>query len=148
MRATKLLMLLTDLGFAAYWLVTALGLIPESWLFKDYHDPLLMAWNWSFLPLDLLVSASGLAGLALVARRHRPRLRAAGRRLMLLSLAFTLCSGLMAIAFWAIRADFDPLWWSFNGFLLLYPIPGIIRLVSIDGRAAPSPAAAPPSVSA
>lgn len=50
----KPVMLLTDLGFIAF------GLIPEALLFKDYHNSLLMAWNFSFLSLDLLVSAAGV----------------------------------------------------------------------------------------
>ncbi len=123
MRALRPFFLATDLGFVAYWAVTLLGLIPPALLFKDYHDPLLVAWNWSFLPLDLLVSATGLASLALE-RRGDPR----WRQLALLSLALTFCSGLQAIAFWAIRGDVDAAWWLANGYLLLYPLPFIARL--------------------
>jgi hypothetical protein len=46
------------------------------------------------------------------------------------SLTLTMCSGLQALAFRALRADFDPLWWMPNLFLLLYPlffIPTILR---------------------
>lgn len=53
-------LLLTDLGFLTYWAVTAAGLLPGSWLFKDYDNPIIAAWNWSFAPLDLLASAVGL----------------------------------------------------------------------------------------
>jgi len=34
--------------------------IPESYLFKDYDNPILQAWNWSFLPLDLCISFTDL----------------------------------------------------------------------------------------
>ncbi|MBW2224881.1 MAG: DUF5360 family protein, partial [Deltaproteobacteria bacterium] len=42
----------------------------------------------------------------------------------------TSCSGLMAVSFWTLRADFDPAWWLPNLFLLLYPLwflPGLVR---------------------
>jgi len=59
----RLLFWITDLGFIAYWLATALHLIPLEGAFKDYADPTLLAWNWSFFPLDLLISATGLYAL-------------------------------------------------------------------------------------
>ncbi len=35
----------------------------------------------------------------------------------------TFCSGLMAVAFWTLRGDFDPAWWAPNlFFLLIYPL--------------------------
>jgi len=125
MRTLRPLMLLTDLGFLTYWLVTVLHLIPASYLFRDYSEPLVVAWNWSFLPLDLLISATGLGALTLE-RRRQPLWKG----LALISLTLTSCSGLMAIAFWTIRADFSASWWISNGFLLLYPlgfIPGLLR---------------------
>ena len=109
--------LVVDLGFILYWTVTLLRLIPEAYLFKDYEDPILVAWNWSFLPLDLFVSATGLGSLVLL-RQGDP----AWRSFALISLVLTFCSGLQALAFWTLRADFDPVWWLPNGFLLLYPL--------------------------
>jgi hypothetical protein len=124
MRALKPFFLATDIGFIIYWLITLLGLIPAAYLFKDYHDPLLVAWNWSFLPLDLLVSASGLGSL-LLERRGNPR----WRELALISLVLTSCSGLQAVAFWVLRADFDPTWWVPNLYLLIYPLAFIPRFL-------------------
>ena len=136
-RPIKIAMLATDLGFILYWLATALAWFPPDWLFKDYHDPLIVAWNWSFLPLDLLVSATGLSGLWLAANNAEGRGQtsrlAVGRQLQAASLVLTVCSGLMAIAFWAFRADFDPLWWGFNWFLLLYPLPCLVWLIRQAG---------------
>lgn len=111
-------MLATDLGFVAYWLVTALHVLPAGWLFADYHDPILQSWNVSFLPIDLLASATGLLALGL-ARRGDPRAAV----LVTVSLTLTSASGLMAVSFWTLRADFDPVWWVPNLFLLLYPLP-------------------------
>lgn len=106
-----------DVGFIAYWVLTFLAVIPEEYLFKDYHDPILMAWNWSFLPLDLCISATGLASLRMW-HKGVPQWRS----LAIVSLTLTSCSGLQAVAFWALRSDFDPVWWALNLFLLLYPI--------------------------
>ena len=130
-RSLRVFMLAVDLGFLAYWLVTLLHLIPPAWLFKDYADPVLQSWNWSFLPLDLVVSATGLTALAL-ARRGDPRARAAA----LLSLALTSCSGLMAVSFWSLRCDFDPTWWAPNLFLLVGPWPFLVGLLRQPGAAA------------
>jgi hypothetical protein len=59
-RFLRPLFLIVDLGFIAYWAITLAGVIPDEYLFKDYDNPILSAWNWSFLPLDLAISASGL----------------------------------------------------------------------------------------
>lgn len=117
MNALKPIFLVVDLGFVAYWIATALHAIPHELAFKDYANPILSAWNWSFLPLDLAISATGLSSVWL-ARRNDARWRTTA----LLSLALTFCSGLMAIAFWAIRGDVDLAWWIPNGFLLIYPL--------------------------
>jgi hypothetical protein len=116
----------TDLGFIAYWLMTALHLIPAQYLFQDYTNPILTAWNWSFLPLDLAISASGL--VALWAYQQKLEM---WRSLALISLVLTFVSGLNAIAFWLIRGDFDPTWWIPNLYLMIYPLfflPSFLKL--------------------
>lgn len=123
LRATKVLMLLTDIGFVVYFTVTGLALIPPEWAFADYTSPLMVAWNWSFLWIDLAASLTGLASLALL-RRGSP----SGPGLMLVSLVLTMASGLMAIAFWTLRGDFSLAWWLPNLFLLLFPVPAVVRL--------------------
>ncbi|MFI6601064.1 DUF5360 family protein [Nonomuraea sp. NPDC050536] len=124
LRTTKALMLATDLGFVAYFLVTGLGLVPAAWAFADYGDPLMVAWNWSFLWIDLLASATGLTSLWLMRRRST-----SGPPLMLVSLALTMASGLMAVAFWTLRGDFTLQWWIPNLYLLLFPLPAMALLV-------------------
>lgn len=115
-RGLRTCFLVVDLGFILYWAVTALSLLPPEWLFEDYRDPILTAWNWSFMPLDLLISASGISSLVLHARGD-----ARYRAVALVSLALTTASGLQAISFWALRSDFELAWWAPNLFLLLYP---------------------------
>ena len=124
LRSLKPFFIITDVGFIVYWLITALRLIPEAYLFKDYHDPLLVAWNWSFLPLDLAISATGLSSLWLYRRSDQM-----WQPVALISLVLTFCSGLQAITFWTVRADFDLTWWLANGYLLVYPLFFIPRLL-------------------
>lgn len=116
MKKLKIFFLITDIGFILYWLITLLHVIPENLLFKDYTNPILVAWNWSFFPLDIAISVTGLTSLFLHAKK-----KPVWRKLALISLVLTFCSGLQAISFWAIRADFDIMWWGFNLYLF-YPI--------------------------
>jgi hypothetical protein len=120
----KLFLLIVDLGFITYWTITVLHLLPPSWLYAHHDEPVMVAWNFSFLPLDLAVSATGLGAVVLSRRRDIRWQKAA-----LLSLAFTSASGLNAIAFWLLRRDFDLGWWLPNLVLMLGPWPWIWRLV-------------------
>lgn len=123
--ALRVCFLVVDIGFLAYWAITLAGVLPDAWLFKDYHDPILQAWNWSFLPLDVLVSITGLTTLVLYRKG-----RATWRSWAVMSLVATSCSGLQAISFWVLRADYDLAWWAPNLFLLLYPwlfLPRLLR---------------------
>lgn len=113
----RLNLLLTDIGFLLYWCASAFDLFPPHWLYKDHHNPVLMAWNWSFAPVDLLASATGLCALWL-ARNGR----SAWSTWALVSLSLTFCAGLMAIAFWALRRDFDIAWWLPNLYLVAWPL--------------------------
>ncbi len=122
------LVMATDIGFLAYWSVTAVVAlqmldVPASYLYRGYHDAALMAWNWSFAPLD--IAASGLGLLALVQERSSKPWRG----LALLSLAFTSVAGGMAIAFWAISGDFAMEWWAPNLFLFAWPWLYLPRLI-------------------
>jgi hypothetical protein len=122
--------LVIDFGFIAYWAITLLDTIPVDYLFKDYDNPILHAWNWSFLPLDLLISASGLTAVIRVKRGE------SWRSWALISLVLTFCSGLQALSFWALRGDLDPAWWLPNLFLLLYPFVFLGRVGWPAGRMA------------
>lgn len=123
-RTLRGLLLLTDIGFLAYWVLTLGRMLPGAWMFHGHDDPTIASWNLSFLPLDLIVSATGLGSLA--ARRACPE---AARALLSISLVTTSISGLQAIAFWTLRHDFDLGWWAPNLFLLLWPLPFLAKLV-------------------
>lgn len=65
-----------------------------------------------------------------------PALRAGQRNaamLMVVSLSLTATAGGMALAYWAVRGEFQPAWWLPNTYLLLFPLPLLMRLT----RAAP-----------
>lgn len=116
MKNLKYFLLINDIGFILYWLVTFLHIIPEAYLFKDYNDAIMVAWNWSFFPLDMCVSISGIASVILYNRKNP-----LWSEVALISLVLTFCSGLLAISFWFIRRDFDLIWWISNLYFLIYP---------------------------
>ena len=133
MKRLKGFFLAVDLGFVVYWVCAGLNLFPQDYLFKDYENPILSAWNFSFLPLDLLVSATGLGALWCHARE-----RAVWQPLAFASLSLTFCSGLQAIAFWSLRGDFDLVWWAPNLFLMVYPLWFLAAALRTPYGAAPS----------
>ncbi|CAH1207448.1 MULTISPECIES: DUF5360 family protein [Paenibacillus] len=127
-KTLKTAMLVTDLGFVVYWLIVFLQLLPKEFLYKDYDNEMMVAWNLSFIPLDLLISFTGLTSIYVYQKR-----RQFGISLGIISLTLTFCSGLQAIAFWGLRHDFDVSWWIPNLFLMIYPLfflPRLIRKIS------------------
>lgn len=121
MKMLKINFLLVDFGFLFYWSITYFKLIPDELLFPDYKNPTLVIWNWSFFPLDLMLSLSGLTSLFLLKHKNEK-----WKFFALVSLTLTQASGLMAISFWAIQGWFDLTWWLPNLYLMLYPIPFLI----------------------
>jgi hypothetical protein len=117
MKRLKPFFLFTDIGFIVYWIITGFKMLPQEYLFKDYSNPIAVAWNWSFLPLDLCISCTGLFSLFLFKTNNIQ-----WKNFAFISLILTFCSGLQAIAFWVIRLDFDVAWWIPNLFLLIYPL--------------------------
>ncbi len=124
----KGLFLITDIGFLIYWAVTALVAvkllnIPQDWLFRDYSNPDIVAWNWSFMPLDVLALISGLLAVRIA------RTGGNWRQVALISMVLTFCAGFMAVSFWTFQASFDALWWAANLFLMLWPVLLIRRVL-------------------
>jgi len=121
---------LTDWLFLAYWATAALArahllTLPPTWMYAGYGEPRTDAWNWSFLPLDLAFSATGLAALH-AARKNRP----IWRPLALISLTLTITAGLMAVAYWTLLGEFDPAWFLPNAALIIWPLfflPNLVR---------------------
>lgn len=124
MGVLKWFFLVIDIAFIVYFGATAMGVIPAEYAYSEYTNPILVAWNWSFFPLDMAISITGLSAIYL----HRKRCTE-WKSLALISLVLTFCSGLMAISYWSIRLEFDPLWWAPNLALMIYPLFFIPRLV-------------------
>ena len=108
---------IVDIAFIIYWAITYLYLLPPEFLYNDYTNSILVDWNWSFFPIDMLISISGLLTIWLYRNNSNRWVFFA-----LASLFLTLSSGLMAISFWVYHNDFDMGWWLPNMFLLFYPI--------------------------
>lgn len=128
-RSLTLALTITDWLFIAYWTVSGLdrfGLIrvPQDLLYANAHDPRVVAWNWSFFPLDIAFSVIGLAAVA-ASRRDRP----VWRPLALISLILTMVAGGMAVAYWTLLGEFDPAWFLPNLALLLWPLIFLPRLI-------------------
>ena len=122
----------TDVAFLLYWTVAALsqsGLlhIPADWMYANYDKPDVIAWNWSFLPMDLAFSFFGLKAVA-ASRRADPR----WRPYAIVSLTLTWAAGMMAVSYWALLREFDPVWFLSNLALVVWPLFFVRYLVSIS----------------
>ena len=120
----------TDVAFILYWTLAALSQvgviqIPPDWMYANYDQPDVIAWNWSFLPMDLAFSVFGLKAVA-AARRGDP----AWRPFAIVSLTLTMAAGGMAVSYWAILREFDPSWFLANLALVIWPLFFMRRLMS------------------
>ena len=118
-RIGKTVLLTIDFGFIFYWLLIALNLIPHEWVFQNYDDPNVRAWNWSFLPLDIAASITGFIGI-----KGKGNLA-----LLVISSTLTMVAGGMALAFWGIQGFFNLGWWLPNLFLFVAGLIFLVRLV-------------------
>ena len=128
-RRLSLALMVTDIAFLLYWsmsllIVTGLLHVPRDWMYEGFDQPRVMAWNWSFLPVDLGFSLTGLYAVR-AARRGDPT----WRPMALLSLTLTVVAGAMAIGYWILLGQFDPGWFLPNLLLVIWPLPFIAGLV-------------------
>lgn len=129
LKVAKILLLITDALLMLYWVAVAVDAIPKESAFRDYSDPMMQAWNWSFFPLDLAAAVFGFAGVYLVSRRHR-----LGWVVLTIGLTLTFCAGFMAISFWAYYGDFNAIWWISNAALMV--VPAIVFTILVVDRTA------------
>lgn len=120
----------TDVLFMTYWAVALLALfgvitLPPDMMYGDYLNARVVAWNWSFFPLDLIFSIFGFLALS-AARRGDP----IWRPYALVSLVLTMTAGGMAVAYWIILLEFDPAWFVPNLILLVWPLFFMRRLIA------------------
>ena len=67
-RPLKIVITITDVAFILYWTMATLSElnaieVPPNLMYADYDHPRVVAWNWSFLPIDLAFSIVGLAAV-------------------------------------------------------------------------------------
>lgn len=129
-RALALSISITDILFMTYWLIAGLALfgilkLPPDFMYGDYTNPRVVAWNWSFFPLDLIFSVFGYLAIN-ASRRGDP----VWRPFALISLVLTMTAGGMAVVYWAILGEFDPAWFIPNFILLVWPLFFIRKLIS------------------
>ncbi len=63
--AAKIATTITEFFMLLYWVLAganAMGLIhiDPSYMYSDYENPRVVAWNWSFFPIDIALSVLGL----------------------------------------------------------------------------------------
>ena len=109
---------MTEIGMLLYWLfagTVALGVLNVSpeYMYSDYKNPVVVSWNWSFFPLDILFALLGLCARFGNFNSTRKEL------LSNVSLSLMFCAGLMAVSFWVINGDYEVFWWSINLWLLI-----------------------------
>ena len=128
-RSLRYLLAITDTLFIVYWSAAALselGIleISRELMYAAHDDPRVVAWNWSFFPLDIIFSIVGLA--AVNADRVGNR---TWRPLAIISLTLTMTAGGMAVSYWTILAEFDPSWFIPNLILLVWPLLYLPKLI-------------------
>jgi hypothetical protein len=129
-RSLAIALTVTDLAFLLYWSLAALsqsGLlqIPPEWMYANYEQRDVIAWNWSFLPIDLAFSVFGLMAVA-SSRAQDP----AWRSYAIVSLTLTMAAGGMAVSYWTLLGEFNPSWFIPNLVLVLWPPFFMRRLMS------------------
>lgn len=108
----------TNLMMILYWcLAGALALdlvaIDPALMYSDFENPRVVAWNWSFFPIDMAFAILGLIAVfgslsALTALKFE-----------IVSAVLMMCAGVMAISYWLLTAEFDPSWWGVNIWLIV-----------------------------
>ncbi len=114
----KLATTVTEVAMISYWAVAAsLALnvvsIDPALMYPDHENPVIVAWNWSFFPIDL---AFAILGLSATYGRVTANLKL---KLRMIAATLMMCAGLMAVSFWAIVGDFSPIWWLMNIWLIV-----------------------------
>lgn len=108
----------TEIAMLLYWILAGalfsdLISIDPSLMYSDYENPLVIAWNWSFFPIDIAFAIIGLTA------RFGVRAGQLRFKLELIAGVLMLCAGVMAVSYWTITCDFDPTWWGMNIWLII-----------------------------
>ena len=79
--AKKWLLTFTEVGMLTYWLFAALVAlkviyVPPEYMYSDYQNPVIVIWNWSFFPIDILFATTGLVARFVSMPEQKPMLLA------------------------------------------------------------------------
>ncbi|GLQ26817.1 DUF5360 family protein [Sulfitobacter pacificus] len=123
----KIALTVTEVGMLIYWgfaSVVVLGwvIVAPDAMYPYYRNPLIVIWNWSFLPIDILFALCGLAA------RFVPMAPERAVVLQIVSLTLMFCAGLMALNFWVLQCWFDIAWWAVNAWLVVLSLTGLLRI--------------------
>jgi len=122
---------ITELAMLLYWIMAGalafdLISIDPSLMYSDYQNPIVVAWNWSFFPIDVAFALIGLAARFGVQAGHFRF------KLEVIACVLMICAGLMAISYWTIIGDFDPTWWGMNIWLIVLGAINLARTEQTD----------------
>ncbi len=111
----------------AYWVFATLVVldvihVSPTLMYSNYQNPIIVSWNWSFFPIDILFAVLGLLATFTPMSDERRKF------LSVVSLSLMFCAGLMAISFWLIQRSFDPFWWGANLWLMLLSFAVLVRM--------------------
>jgi len=111
------LLTITEVGMTIYWVfavIVIVGLInvPPEYMYSDYNNPIIVSWNWSFFPVDILFATLGLFSRFGKSSLYHKQM------LSTVSLSLMFCAGVMAISFWIIQGEYNPFWWGINLWLV------------------------------
>lgn len=117
---------ITELAMLFYWFLAgalSLGLISidPSLMYSDYQNPLVIAWNWSFFPIDIAFAIIGLTA------RFGTKAGQVRFKLEIIASVLMFCAGLMAVSYWMITGDFDLTWWGMNIWLIFLGGTNLVR---------------------
>ncbi len=99
--------------------------ISDAGLYAEADNPRVVAWNWSFFPLDIAFSVTGILAIRYAGLQH-----SAWRPWALISLVLTMVAGTMAVGCWTLLQEFDWLWFLPNLALMLWPLAFLPQLIS------------------
>ena len=110
-KITETLLTITEGGMLFYWCFATLVVLdliyvePEM-MYSDYKNPLIVSWNWSFFPLDMLFAIVGLLGRFSTLQPKKKE------TLSVVSLSLMFCAGLIAVPFGQYEEAMIFLWLS------------------------------------
>ena len=128
-----LLLTITEVGMLLYWVFATLVFfklisVDPALMYSDYQNEIIVAWNWSFFPIDVLFAILGLLSRYVFKATQTKQVAS------IVSLSLMFCAGLMAISFWIFNQSFDLFWWAINIWLMVLSSIFLINYFTADAE--------------